>query len=82
MAEQKKSRKHSRNRKSGQNLVYKAEHRHEKGHVRRIKRHLNRYGFGDAVASKALMDYAVNVNLHAVNSVKEFMKAGQRAVSI
>ena len=40
----KKGRKHGRNTKSGQNIAYKREARHEKSHVRRILKHLKRYG--------------------------------------
>ena len=36
------ARKYDRNRKSGQNTMYKAEHRHEMSRLRRIIRHLSR----------------------------------------
>ncbi len=52
----KKSHKHDRNRKSPHCLRYKAEHRHEKSHIRRITKHLVRYG-DDKIAKKALENY-------------------------
>ena len=52
-----KSKKHGRNTKSPHNIRYKNERRHEKSHVRRIKRHLMRYGEADKVAEKALTEY-------------------------
>ncbi len=57
MAESKKSKKADRCRKSTQNLRYRNEHRHEKSHIRRINRHLGRYGTGDKAASDALQRY-------------------------
>ena len=39
----KKGRKHGRNTKSGANIAYKREARHEKSHVRRVQRHIARY---------------------------------------
>lgn len=43
-----KSKKVGRQIKSPQNIRYKAERRHEKSHIRRIKKHIDRYcaGFG------------------------------------
>ena len=52
----KKSSKADRNRKSPHCLRYKAERRHEKSHIRRIVKHLARYG-DDKVAKKALESY-------------------------
>lgn len=37
------ARKYDRNRKSAQNMVYKAEHRHEMSRLRRLVRHLARH---------------------------------------
>lgn len=69
-----KSRKLDRNRKSGQNLVYKNEHRHEKSHIRRIKKHILRYG-KDPIATERLLKYGEHLGLHVFNSVKEFIAA-------
>jgi hypothetical protein len=68
-AKQKTQRKYGRNRKSGQNIAYKLEHRREKSHVRRIKRHLLRYGRDEAACS-ALIRYATDVGLHVVRSAE------------
>lgn len=80
---QKNQRKYSRNRKSGQNTRYKAENRHAKSHVRRIKKHIQRYacvghrGFtpiiSDRVAEKALLFYAEQIGLRAVQDAKQFL---------
>lgn len=75
MATQKKSAKFDRCRKSGQNLSYKGEHRHEKSHIRRIKAHISRYGVEDKVATSWLMKYAEKLGLNAVNSAREFLNA-------
>lgn len=80
MGEQKnKSRKIGRHRKGGQNLAYKAERRHEKSHVRRIMRHLKRYGMNrinwkpeDKPAAEALMRYAEHCMM--VKDVKKFLE--------
>ena len=47
------------------NLRYKAEHRHEKGHIRRIKRHIDRYDpkLNDTVADKALVAYKAQIGM-------------------
>ena len=58
MAESKKQAKRDRNRKSGQNLAYKNESRHEKSHIRRIKFHLKRFP-ADRVAQKELERFLV-----------------------
>ena len=74
MAKQKdKSGKWDRNRKSGQNLIYRSERRHDRSHVRRIRRHLERHGF-DPVAVEAAIRYATNISLNAVRSIQEFIK--------
>ena len=56
MAEGKKGRKVGRSKRNGQSMAYKNESRREKSHVRRIIKHLNRYG-DDLVALKALKHY-------------------------
>jgi hypothetical protein len=77
MAEQKKSRKHDRARKSGQNAVYKAEHRHEKSHVRRIRRHISRYG-RSTDANAALIRFSEQIGLKVLQSSQEFLKQAGR----
>ena len=72
MAKQKKSSKADTKRKSGQNLAYKGEHRHEKSHIRRIKAHMNRFAH-DKVAETELMRYAEKLGLNAINSAREFI---------
>jgi len=72
MAEQKKSRKWDRNRKCGQNLRYKAENRHEKSHIRRIRKHVVRYGI-DSMAISRLLKLAESLGINALNSAKEFI---------
>lgn len=69
----KSSAKHGRNRKSGQNLIYKAENRREKSHVKRIRCHLKRFGMGDQVSREALVRYAGKVGLNALSSAKHFL---------
>jgi hypothetical protein len=59
----KKQRKHGRNLKSGNNLRYKAEKRHEKSHVRRITKHIKRYGETDKVAVAALKAYETKAGI-------------------
>ena len=54
--------------------AYRSENRHGKSHIRRIKRHLARYGGADKVASAALMSHATAVGSAALNSAKEFVK--------
>lgn len=78
MAKQKKADKADKKRKSGQNMAYKAELRHEKGHIRRLKVHLGRYGYAKDAAD-ALMRYATRVGLHATNSATEFLKGTRHA---
>ena len=72
MAKQKKSSKADKHRKSGQNLAYKGEHRHEKSHIRRIKAHMTRFKH-DKVAESMLMKYAEKLGLNAINSAREFI---------
>ena len=40
----KKQRKHGRGKRGVQNLQYKGERRHVKAHIKRIERHIARYG--------------------------------------
>jgi hypothetical protein len=54
-----KNHKVDRQRKSPQNLRYINERRHQKSHVRRINKHIARYGNSDKVAVKALELYKV-----------------------
>jgi hypothetical protein len=56
MAEKKGSAKKDRQKKSGQNLAYIGEQRHDKSHVRRIRRHLIRFA-GDKIAAASLAYY-------------------------
>lgn len=49
----KKQRKHGRAMRGNQNNRYKAEHRHEKSHMRRIQTHLDRFPT-DTTAKEAL----------------------------
>ncbi len=61
----KKQRKHGRNATRGtgrQNARYKAEHRHEKSHVRRIAKHL-KYFPGDKAATAALVTYKARAGI-------------------
>jgi len=51
----KKGRKYGRNLKKC--ARYRLECRHEKSHVRRIRRHLAKYGAGDLIANEALGRY-------------------------
>lgn len=62
MAEGKKGRKVGRHKKSGANLAYIREQRHEKGHYRRILKHLQRYGVSDKAALASLRSYANKLN--------------------
>ena len=75
MAKQKAGAKVGRNLKSGQNLAYKAENRHGKSHIRRIRAHITRYGATDKVAASWLIKYAEKVGLNAVNSATEFLRS-------
>ena len=63
--------------KPGRNKVscasYKSENRHGKSHMRRIKRHLLRYG-RDNVATEAYVRYAGTVGSSVLASAKEFVK--------
>jgi len=74
----KKQRKVGRNLKSGQNLAYKNEHRHEKSHVKRIKAGMRRYGWAKD-AEEALIRYAAKLGLAATQSAIEFLKQAKRA---
>lgn len=76
----KASAKHGRNRKSGQNLVYKSEQRREKSHVTRIRRHILRFGVTDGRACEALMNYAEKLGLNALQSAREFVRERQKAL--
>lgn len=73
MSQQKPSKKHGRNKKSGQNLIYRNELRHEKSHVRRIRKHIARYGSADVAAVESLLRLSEPLGLHAVRSAKEFI---------
>lgn len=75
MAKLKQSSKKDRKRKSGCNLAYKAENRHEKSHIRRIKKHISRYGKTDKTAADALLNFATKCGLSPLNSAKEFLKS-------
>jgi hypothetical protein len=59
----KKQRKYGRNTKSPHNVMYKNENRHEKSHIRRIKKHLKRYGESDKVATEALTNYEIKAGI-------------------
>jgi hypothetical protein len=65
MAEKGKSSKMGRQKKSGQNLAYINEQRHDKSHVRRIRRHLLRFA-GDKVAKVSLVYYEARLGKRAV----------------
>lgn len=56
MAEKGKSSKAGRKKKSGQNLAYINEQRHDKSHVRRLTRHLARFA-GDKTGAATLAWY-------------------------
>ena len=60
MSEGGKSSKAGRAKKSGQNLRYIGEQRHDKSHVRRITRHLARFP-GDRTAVASLDRYRVKL---------------------
>lgn len=82
-AKVKNQKKYGRNRKSGQNLKYLNENRHCKSHVRRIKRHVQRYGFriGDPIgrasrdvcARSALLAYAEKLGLKPLQDARAFL---------
>lgn len=57
MAKKSKSGKADRNRKEANNLAYKAEKRHEKSHVRRLTRHMERFP-NDKAGAAALKRYS------------------------
>lgn len=63
MANQKKGRKVGRNKRKGHALAYRNESRQEKSHVRRITKHLKRYGEGDKVAVEALKLYKIKAGI-------------------
>lgn len=73
-----KSSKRDRQRKSGQNLSYKAEHRHEKGHVKRLIRHFERYGYAKDAAD-ALMKYATILGLKVTQQTQAIIAAYKEA---
>lgn len=79
MANQKKSAKWDRQRKSGQNLAYKQENRHTKSHVNRMKKHIAKYGVQDKTATGMLLKYAENLGLNALNSAREFIAQHKEA---
>jgi hypothetical protein len=58
----KKQRKHGRANRNHQNIKYKAEHRHEKSHIRRIAKHLGLFP-NDHLASKALTQYKLKAGI-------------------
>lgn len=63
MAEKQKNRKQGRTKKSGQNARYINEGRHNKSHVRRIGKHIERYGESDKVAVNALQAYKIKAGV-------------------
>ena len=79
MAETKKQRKWGRNRASAQNLAYRNELRHERSHIRRISRHMRRYGYSFDAAS-ALLRYAEKVSLTAVRSAKALIEQAREVI--
>jgi hypothetical protein len=60
MAEKGKSSKAGRKKKSGQNLAYINEQRHDKSHVRRLKVHLARFP-GDKTGTATLAFYSARL---------------------
>jgi hypothetical protein len=63
MPQKQKNSKQGRNKKSGQNAMYINENRHEKSHIRRIKKHLTHFGNGDKVAVEALRLYQIKAGI-------------------
>lgn len=63
MAEKQKNRKQGRTKKSGQNARYINEGRHNKSHIRRITKHLARYGDKDRTATQALQNYKIKAGV-------------------
>jgi hypothetical protein len=78
MANQKKGQKVGRNLKSGQNMAYKAEHRHEKGHVRRLKKHIKKQGVTKEV-EVALIKFATAAGLNVLQDAQRFLKEAHKA---
>lgn len=62
MGEKQKNKKQGRQKKSPQNLRYINEGRHNKSHVRRIEKHLARFG-GDAIAAQQLRLYRIKAGI-------------------
>ena len=60
------ARKYDRHRKSGQNTMYKAEHRHEMSRLRRIIRHLARHP-NDACGRASYKVFAAPFALSQIN---------------
>jgi hypothetical protein len=54
--------KFDRNKKSGANLRYINERRHQKSHIRRITKHLKRF-YDDKVAIEALKNYKISIGI-------------------
>ena len=62
MGTQAKSSKKDKKRKSGQNLKYIGEQRHDKSHIRRLTRHLARF-IGDKMAETKLAFYKARLGI-------------------
>ncbi len=60
-----KGRKGKIGKKKGQMLAYRNESRREKSHIKRITRHLARYGSNDLVATEALKSYRRKIGVFA-----------------
>ncbi len=56
--------KMGKHKKSGANLRYKNERRREKNHIKRISKHIARYGSSDNVAAEALKRYKQAVGVY------------------
>ena len=54
------------------NVRYKSEQRHEKGHVRRLKKHISMFG-GDTPARVRLVAWAEKLGAQHVRSANEFL---------
>lgn len=83
MADGKKGRKVGRSKRNGHNQVYKLEHRHEKGHYKRVLAHLKRYGARkgevlDKTAAEALKSYATQIGwlTKADGDIRNLTQAG------
>ncbi len=71
MANQKKGQKVGRNAKWC--VAYKSESKHQKSHIRRIKKHLARFGLSDKKAKDTLLWYAEGLGLNPLRSAQEFV---------